>query len=117
MLPKSRKLNLKLLKNKDVFTSGFYWSGKTISVNLDFKDENNKISVIVPKKTIPLAVNRNSWKRFIYQNIDDDILNLKHLRLIIKLKVKGKINSEFKEKVLLDMSNMTKFVLKENKND
>ena len=115
MLPKSKKLNLKLLKNKDVFNSGFYWSGQTISINFDFNE--NKISVVIPKKIIPLAVNRNSWKRFIYQNIDNDVLGLKHLRLIIKLKIRGKINLDLKEKVLLDLSNMTKFILKENKND
>jgi ribonuclease P protein component len=117
MLPKSRKLNLKLLNNKEIFTSGYYWSGKTISINFDFKKGKNKISTVVPKKVVPLAVNRNSWKRLIYQNIDEDILNLKSLRLVIKLKTRKKMNSELKDKLILDMSNMTNFILKENKND
>jgi ribonuclease P protein component len=117
MLPKSKKLNLKLLNNKEIFTSGYYWGGKTISINFDFKKGKNKISVVVPKKVVPLAVNRNLWKRLVYQNIDEKVLNLKSLRLIIKLKARKKLNPELKKKLLLDMSNMTKFILKENKNE
>jgi len=117
MLSKSNKINLRFPQTKEVFTSGLFFKTKNLQINLDFLGELNQFSVIIPKKNIPLAVNRNKWKRFIYQLIEKDLLNFKpnNLRLIVKVNSRSKLSDEIKKKIEDEFLKIKEFVNKNAK--
>ncbi|OIP73886.1 MAG: hypothetical protein COU63_03620 [Candidatus Pacebacteria bacterium CG10_big_fil_rev_8_21_14_0_10_36_11] len=109
MLPKKNKLNLKDISNKEVYR-GNTWRGKFFSAYFDFKNsiENNQFSVVVPKKNILMATQRNKLKRLIYNEISSDLLQNLKLRCIIKV---FKDFSREKEVFVVEMKNFKTEVL------
>jgi ribonuclease P protein component len=93
MLPKKQRLNLEKTKNRDIFSSSnkfktnrflvFYRSGKTF-----------KASAVVPKKKIPLAVDRNRIKRKIYAILEKHQIRKNKIEIVILLT--ASISSEAK---------------------
>lgn len=71
MLPKSSRLNLAHLANQTIFSFfdrqfvSHYWLRK-IKLN---QLNKNRFAVVIPKKKVALAVNRNRLKRLAYQLI------------------------------------------------
>jgi RNase P protein component len=114
MLSKSKKLNLKFPGTKNIFTDGLFFKTKSLQINFDFLGEANQFAVIVPKKKIALAVNRNEWKRFIYQNLDQKLLDFasNNLRLIIRVKTNKKLNLELKRNLQKELNEISLFIKK-----
>lgn len=114
MLTKSKKLNLKDLETKKIF-SGFYFRTPNFTVNFDFNNKatENQFAVIVPKKKIALAVDRNISKRFFFNHIPKTLVDLesKKLRVIFRVTSKGKLTEEKKQIIKIDLINTEKFIL------
>ncbi len=71
MLPKINRLNLAHLANQTIFAfpdRQFFSRFWMIKVKLNQVDRP-RIAVVIPKKKMPLAVNRNRLKRLAYQLI------------------------------------------------
>ncbi|MBT4652615.1 MAG: hypothetical protein HN981_02620 [Candidatus Pacebacteria bacterium] len=114
MLSKSKKLNLRDLETKKIF-SEFYFKTSNFTVNFDFnsKADENQFAVIVPKKKVVLAVDRNAYKRFFFNHIPKYLINLetKKLRAIFRVTSKGKITEEKKQIIKKDLIEIEKFIL------
>lgn len=114
MLSKSNKINLKFPETKVIFTDGLFFKTKDLQVNFDFLGKVNQFSVVIPKKNVSLAVDRNKWKRFIYHKISEGLLSLKsnNLRMIIKVNSRVKLTNKIKEKIDKEFADIQEFVNK-----
>jgi ribonuclease P protein component len=67
MLRKSQRLNLSLPQNRKIFREK-HLSSKNLT--LYFRNANQfKAAVVIPKKNVPLAVDRNQVRRILYIQI------------------------------------------------
>ena len=105
MLKKSNRLNLSIPQNLAILEKGqskFLSSDFFQSFSRD-NEEQLKITVVIPKKTVPKAVLRNFYRRQIYLIVEEiiskkneDFLKIKK-DLVLILKKKAELSQEKKE--------------------
>lgn len=86
MLAKKNKLNLKYGQNRLVWQSSFQVKSSFFQAAYDFKGDQSQMAVVIAKKIIPRAIDRNMLRRKIYDIFTKLILEASHLRLAIRVK-------------------------------
>ncbi|MCC6711175.1 MAG: ribonuclease P protein component [Candidatus Pacebacteria bacterium] len=83
MLAKSLKLNLSDPQTRKIFRSGLIIKTTNLIASYDHKVQSSKIGVVIAKKTLTLATQRNKWKRFIYDQVKLNLAIIKALPIAV----------------------------------
>ena len=84
MLPKKNRLNIK--EYKEVFSAGKTVHTPLLMIKVEKNTENKRFSVVVPKKVLKKAYQRNALRRYVYNVIREKIDIINNVSVIFILK-------------------------------